>query len=88
MSMMFGRAPEWRQLVASVERVRSGLAVAIAIEGEAGIGKTRLLDEIVTLVAADGWRSVTNDSTVVESLSSGRVYRSKSRPRRSRSWAK
>ena len=55
MSMMFGRAPEWRQLVASVERVRSGLAVAIAIEGEAGIGKTRLLDEIVTLVAADGW---------------------------------
>ena len=45
-----GRAEELASLQASFERALAGTAHAVSIEGEPGIGKTRLLDAVVDVV--------------------------------------
>ena len=44
---LVGRGAEFAVAAATVRRVRAGRASALAIEGEAGIGKTRLVQSIV-----------------------------------------
>jgi DNA-binding CsgD family transcriptional regulator len=42
-----GRAREWAELQELLDSVRDGLSGAVVMRGEAGIGKTALLDEVV-----------------------------------------
>ncbi|QIG44267.1 AAA family ATPase [Nocardioides anomalus] len=49
-----GRADELRRLVAAAERARSGTATTVAVVGEAGIGKSRLLEELAARAAGTG----------------------------------
>lgn len=44
---LVGRGPALAELLAAWERVRSGNGEAIVVEGEAGIGKTRLCEEFL-----------------------------------------
>ncbi len=55
MNRLVGRAPELRQLLAALSRVESGRSETIAIEGESGIGRSRLLTELETQARALGW---------------------------------
>ena len=45
--VLIGREREWRQLQASVEVATAGKAHMVVLSGEAGIGKTRLSEELV-----------------------------------------
>ena len=49
-----GREPEQRVLGEALDRVASGSLAILLIEGEAGIGKTRLLKEGLADAAARG----------------------------------
>ena len=51
---LFGRRKELDLLARSWERVRRGKGQAILVEGDAGVGKTRLLDEALRAMAATG----------------------------------
>src|SRR5205823_4477526 len=51
---LVGRAAAFRQLVGSFQQARGGQPQAVLIEGEAGIGKTRLVSEFVAWVKAQG----------------------------------
>ncbi|TQS39696.1 helix-turn-helix transcriptional regulator [Cryptosporangium phraense] len=51
--MLHGRAEERQLLAAFVERIRDGSSTALVLVGEAGVGKTRLLDSVAD---ADGVR--------------------------------
>jgi DNA-binding CsgD family transcriptional regulator len=51
---LVGREPEWRILREALEAVRQGGSRQIFIEGEAGIGKTRLVEEIARTATAAG----------------------------------
>src|SRR5207245_7900934 len=51
---LIGRAAAFRQLVASFQRARGGQPQVVLIEGEAGIGKTRLASEFVAWARAQG----------------------------------
>jgi DNA-binding CsgD family transcriptional regulator/tetratricopeptide (TPR) repeat protein len=51
-----GREQELCQIVETMNRVRDGDAAVAVIEGEPGIGKTRLIDEHLQRAAAQGWR--------------------------------
>lgn len=54
-SPLLGREPEWERLRTRLEAVRDGTASSCAIEGEAGIGKTRLLDEALSYAHRRGY---------------------------------
>jgi DNA-binding CsgD family transcriptional regulator len=54
-SALYGRDPELRHFRATAQRVADGQTAFLAIEGEAGIGKSRLVDELVSIVEADNW---------------------------------
>jgi predicted ATPase len=49
-----GRAEELRELVGCLDRARSGRPQLTAVEGEAGIGKSRLLDELIMAAGRSG----------------------------------
>jgi transcriptional regulator with XRE-family HTH domain len=51
---LVGRSAAWKRFERALDRARSGERVAIAFAGEAGIGKSRLLAEIATNLAAAG----------------------------------
>jgi len=51
-----GRTAELDAIVAALARVRSRVPVLIAVSGDPGIGKTRLLAEASRIAAADGFR--------------------------------
>jgi DNA-binding CsgD family transcriptional regulator len=51
---MFGRTRERSELEAILEQAREGTSAALVVHGEAGIGKSTLLD--ATIDAADGFR--------------------------------
>jgi predicted ATPase/DNA-binding SARP family transcriptional activator len=56
---LIGRHPEWAQLITSWERAAHGTAGATLIEGEAGIGKSRLAEELARRLARQGIRVAT-----------------------------
>ena len=51
---VYGRDDELAMLRAAYERPRTGEGQVVLIEGEAGIGKTRLVDEFVARLRQDG----------------------------------
>jgi class 3 adenylate cyclase/tetratricopeptide (TPR) repeat protein len=51
---LFGRRKELDTLARSWERCRRGKGETILVEGDAGVGKTRLIDEALSSVAATG----------------------------------
>src|SRR5437868_714658 len=53
-SAVIGRDRELERLRAAVERARSGQSACLVLEGEGGIGKTRLLAEAATMARAAG----------------------------------
>lgn len=55
-SALVGRQDEQRRLAELCDRARSGASGVLVIHGEAGIGKTALLDEVLT--GADGLRAI------------------------------
>ncbi|WP_159798772.1 ATP-binding protein [Puerhibacterium puerhi] len=50
---LVGRAEELARLRASLDAARAGTGSAVVVAGEAGIGKTRLVDELVAGLRAD-----------------------------------
>lgn len=53
-SPFVGREREFAHLRALLREVRGGTAQAVFVTGEAGVGKTRLVDEVLRLAALDG----------------------------------
>ncbi len=49
---LVGRAPEWQRLLAAWHRAAGGRALCAVVHGEAGIGKTRLAEELLAWCAA------------------------------------
>ena len=54
--VFIGRAEELAALDATLAAARAGTASAVLVSGEAGIGKTRLLDEFAARASAGGTR--------------------------------
>ena len=52
-ALVVGRAPEQAEIGHLVERSRTGLSGVMVVRGEAGIGKTCLLDAVASSAAAD-----------------------------------
>ena len=57
-SSFVGRAHELALLGASLDEARAGLPCVLLVIGQAGIGKTRLLDEFMSLATASGARTL------------------------------
>lgn len=55
---MVGRAVEWRQLTGAWKSCLGGCSAVHAVEGRAGIGKTRLLEELHQFLTRQGYRAV------------------------------
>lgn len=51
---LVGRAAELARLVDAVDGARRGTSAAVVVGGDAGIGKTRLLSELVATAVSDG----------------------------------
>ncbi|MFJ3670987.1 AAA family ATPase [Streptomyces sp. NPDC090106] len=58
-SPLVGRDDESSRLAGVLSRARGGEARAVLISGDAGVGKTRLLDELAALAAHDGMTVLT-----------------------------
>ncbi|MCP2257726.1 regulatory protein, luxR family [Streptoalloteichus tenebrarius] len=56
---MVARRDEMRVLRQALDRARAGTAGAVLVAGEAGVGKSRLLDELSEIARADGARVLT-----------------------------
>lgn len=56
---LIGRADELARLCGLLERARGGEARGVLIAGDAGVGKTRVLDEVAGRAAADGMTVLT-----------------------------
>jgi DNA-binding CsgD family transcriptional regulator/tetratricopeptide (TPR) repeat protein len=56
---LVGRADELARLLARVDRAATGRTSAVLLAGDAGVGKTRLLDELTARAAARGVRVLT-----------------------------
>lgn len=56
---LIGRTKEWQTLLAGWQRASGGVAHCLLLTGEAGIGKTRLAEELVTWVKRQGYSAVT-----------------------------
>src|SRR4051794_10420698 len=54
---LVGRAAEWETLRAARAGARAGDGSVVLVTGDAGIGKTRLIEELSAVAAADGWRA-------------------------------
>jgi DNA-binding CsgD family transcriptional regulator/tetratricopeptide (TPR) repeat protein len=53
---LVGRADELARLLAHVDRAVGGRSTAVLLSGDAGVGKTRLLDELTARTTANGVR--------------------------------
>ncbi len=51
---LVGREPQWKELTAAWKRVSRGHGRIMLVEGESGVGKTRLADEFLRWVVAEG----------------------------------
>jgi DNA-binding CsgD family transcriptional regulator/tetratricopeptide (TPR) repeat protein len=56
---LVGRADELARLLAHVERAQAGRSTAVLLAGDAGVGKTRLLDELAARAVERGVRVLT-----------------------------
>ncbi len=56
---LVGRADELDRLLAHLERAEGGRSTAVLLAGDAGVGKTRLLDELTVRAGARGVRVLT-----------------------------
>lgn len=56
---LVGRASELASLLAGVDRAAAGRASTVLLSGDAGVGKTRLLDELTARASARGVRVLT-----------------------------
>jgi DNA-binding CsgD family transcriptional regulator/tetratricopeptide (TPR) repeat protein len=56
MGGLVGREQEWRRLVDAIAGVESGVPAIVVLEGDGGIGKTRLADAAAAEAAARGFR--------------------------------
>jgi DNA-binding CsgD family transcriptional regulator/tetratricopeptide (TPR) repeat protein len=56
---LVGRTEELERLLADLERARSGRSTAVLLSGDAGVGKTRLLDELSARAVDRGFRVLT-----------------------------
>jgi DNA-binding CsgD family transcriptional regulator/tetratricopeptide (TPR) repeat protein len=56
---LVGRADELARLLTHVERAESGRSTAVLLAGDAGVGKTRLLDELTARATERGVRVLT-----------------------------
>ncbi|BDT90807.1 hypothetical protein IFM12275_07830 [Nocardia sputorum] len=63
---LVGRVAEMRELTRALAAARKGRASAIAVTGEPGIGKTRLLQEIRTEALAQGFQVLEGRGTELE----------------------
>ena len=63
---LVGRDPEWKALVHGWNAAPSGALTLVLIEGDAGIGKTRLIEEFSRWVKAQGAAVLTARSWAVE----------------------
>jgi predicted ATPase/DNA-binding SARP family transcriptional activator len=54
LATLVGRQPEWQQLLAAWQRAASGESLFALITGEAGIGKSRLAEELFNWVRQQG----------------------------------
>lgn len=68
LSSFVGRESEMGRMMAMAQTVQQRHAMAVAILGEPGVGKTRLCWELRALLAAQGWR-------VIGAASAGRISR-------------
>lgn len=53
-TVLIGRSTELRRLVAAFRDASAGRGACVLVSGEAGIGKTRLVEELAALVSAEG----------------------------------
>jgi hypothetical protein len=60
--VLVGRRAELETLVSSFERARAGEPAFVVVGGEAGVGKTRLVEEVATRAADAGARVLTGAS--------------------------
>jgi class 3 adenylate cyclase/tetratricopeptide (TPR) repeat protein len=63
LSPLVGRKEEIAKLARVLERASSGRPQAIALVGDAGIGKSRLVHELVDGLSKDEWRVIRVDTT-------------------------
>ncbi|GAB3344624.1 ATP-binding protein [Modestobacter lapidis] len=61
-----GRRREQDLLRAALDRVQTGAGAAIALEGEAGIGKTRLLHQVLSEASDRGWCTLSGRAEELE----------------------
>lgn len=61
-----GREHELALSRSALDAVQAGASVALAIRGEAGMGKTRLLTEIAAMAERNGWVAVTGRASPLE----------------------
>ena len=67
-STLLGRDAEMAALRGLLDRAGSGTPAAAVIQGEAGIGKTALLDTLVAVAAGAGWRCLAVRGIEAESV--------------------
>lgn len=63
---LIGRAPECAALQRSLDEMRGGSGRAVLVRGEAGIGKTQLLDHFAGMARAKGCRVVRGATTAID----------------------
>jgi DNA-binding CsgD family transcriptional regulator len=80
--MLVGREPERQRLGALLQQARSAVSATCVVRGEAGIGKSALLDDV--MADADGWEVLRARGVVTESELSFAVLNDLLRPLRSR----
>ena len=74
--MLVGRAAERDRLRAVVEGARAGHAGSVVVHGEPGVGKSALLEELITGDATDGMRVLSTQGLESESpLAFGALHR-------------
>ncbi|MFZ1754428.1 MAG: BREX system ATP-binding domain-containing protein [Caldilineaceae bacterium] len=61
-----GRRKEWQQILRAWQRVRQGKSHLLLINGEAGIGKTRLAEELMNRVRRQGFAAASARSYAAE----------------------
>ena len=65
---LIGRDKDWAALSAALDSVRNGLSRVVFVEGEAGVGKTRLTHELIMRAYEDGFAVVSGRSEELERM--------------------